>query len=304
MNIELAQTFLEIVGSGSLARAADRLHVTHSTVTMRIKLLESILGRRLLIRSKAGVSVTPAGNKFLRHAENLVRAWQLARRQLTLGPGFEELLSIGADSLLWDDLLFDWACRSRRVRPTLAIRCEDGNAEYLVRRLSEGWLDACVVYEAQVKKGLIVEKLFDDPLVFVGMEKRKTREQWDSAFVEIDWDASYHVQDEQHWGTVDETPHLSVTSSQLAIRFLMEFGGTTWLPKRVVENRSFPKPLYILENSPEYTRSAYLVYAEDAVEKKNSQFSIGDLRQSILNVLSGQTETWPEPPKSARRRTL
>ena len=50
MSIELARTFLEVVGSGSLAGAAERLNLTHSAITMRIKSLEQLMGRRLLVR--------------------------------------------------------------------------------------------------------------------------------------------------------------------------------------------------------------------------------------------------------------
>ena len=83
------------------------------------------------------------------------------------------------------------------------------------------------MYETQARKGLVVEKLFDDPLVLVGTENRKARETWDRNFIEIDWDESYHAQNEKYWGTFDETPHISVDNGPIGIRFLMEFGGST-----------------------------------------------------------------------------
>ena len=73
MNIELARTFLEVVAAGSLAGAAERLHVTHSTVTMRIKSLEDILRRKVLNRNRSGVTMTAAGAQFHPYAETLVR---------------------------------------------------------------------------------------------------------------------------------------------------------------------------------------------------------------------------------------
>ena len=298
MNIELAKTFLEVVASGSLARAADRLHVTHSTVTMRLKTLEEILRCRVLVRSKAGVSLTPAGNKFLRYAEILVRNWQLTRRQLALGPGFDEIFSVGADTLLWDDLMFHWATKTRQLRSNVALRCECGASDYLIRRLLQGWLDVCVVYEAPARKGLAVEKLFDDPLILVGTENRRARKSWDRHYVEIDWDESYRAQDEQYWGIHNETPHISVDNGPLGIRFLMEFGGTSWIPKRVLENGHFARPLFRLEGSPEYTRIAYLVYSEEAMQEKLSNISLKDLGQSIVNVLHKNEPIWPEQHKS------
>ena len=44
MDVDRARTFLEIVHSGSFLKAADRLHVTQTTVSARIRTLEEELG--------------------------------------------------------------------------------------------------------------------------------------------------------------------------------------------------------------------------------------------------------------------
>ena len=56
MDINLARTFLEIVSSGSFLAAADRLHLTQTAVGARVRALEDLLGRRLFVRNKAGVT--------------------------------------------------------------------------------------------------------------------------------------------------------------------------------------------------------------------------------------------------------
>lgn len=86
MNIQYARTFLEIVQSGNFNKAAERLHVTQSTVTMRVKTLEESLGQPLFIRNKAGTQLTAAGIQFQRYAETLVRTWQQAPKSLPCHP--------------------------------------------------------------------------------------------------------------------------------------------------------------------------------------------------------------------------
>jgi DNA-binding transcriptional LysR family regulator len=54
MDIEQARTFLEIIHAGTFARAAERLHVTQTTVTARVQALESALNCRLFVRNRAG----------------------------------------------------------------------------------------------------------------------------------------------------------------------------------------------------------------------------------------------------------
>ena len=73
MDVTLARTFLEVVATGNFIGAADRLHVTQSTVSMRIKSLGEQLGQILFHRSKAGANLTPAEQHFQKHATDIVR---------------------------------------------------------------------------------------------------------------------------------------------------------------------------------------------------------------------------------------
>ena len=68
MDTELARTFLAVVATGSFVGAAQRLHVTQSTVSVRIQRLEQSLGAELFVRNKGGAVLTPAGRQFQRHA--------------------------------------------------------------------------------------------------------------------------------------------------------------------------------------------------------------------------------------------
>ena len=61
MDIDLVRTFLEIVSTHSFIRAAERLNVSQTTVSARVKTLEERLGRTLFVRNKSGASLTPAG---------------------------------------------------------------------------------------------------------------------------------------------------------------------------------------------------------------------------------------------------
>ena len=59
MNVEFARTFLAVVDSGSFIEAANRVYVTQSTVSTRIKALEERLGKVLFERGKGGASTDP-----------------------------------------------------------------------------------------------------------------------------------------------------------------------------------------------------------------------------------------------------
>jgi len=82
MDTELARTFLVVVATGSFVDAAQRLHVTQSTVSTRIQRLEEILGAELFVRNKSGTTLTSAGRQFQRHAALLTRTVELARQEI------------------------------------------------------------------------------------------------------------------------------------------------------------------------------------------------------------------------------
>ena len=82
MDTELARTFLAVVATGNFISAADRLHVTQSTVSARIHALERTLGCILFVRNRGGTTLTAAGRQFQKHASTLVRTVEQARTSL------------------------------------------------------------------------------------------------------------------------------------------------------------------------------------------------------------------------------
>lgn len=63
--------FLAVARNGGMAAAAQNLNVNHTTVARRLSGLESALKTRLVLRTTAGVTLTPAGMDFMRFAERM-----------------------------------------------------------------------------------------------------------------------------------------------------------------------------------------------------------------------------------------
>ena len=73
------RTFVEVVESGGLNRAAARLGVSKSIVSRRITRLEADLGTRLLSRSTRGISPTEAGIEFKARCDRILAELEEAR---------------------------------------------------------------------------------------------------------------------------------------------------------------------------------------------------------------------------------
>ena len=66
--------FHKVVEQGSFTRAAEALGCTQSAVSHAINALESETGLRLILRSRAGISLTPDGERLLPAVKALVEA--------------------------------------------------------------------------------------------------------------------------------------------------------------------------------------------------------------------------------------
>ena len=74
--------FLEVARGGSLRAAAEALGATHATVDRNLRALESAYGVRLFERSRAGLTLTSAGETLLPLAEEAEQSVIAARRRL------------------------------------------------------------------------------------------------------------------------------------------------------------------------------------------------------------------------------
>jgi DNA-binding transcriptional LysR family regulator len=72
--------FLQVVESGSFARAAERLHLSRSAVGKGIARLESRLGVRLFQRTTRSQTLTAEGIFFLNTLNALMAKWNQHKR--------------------------------------------------------------------------------------------------------------------------------------------------------------------------------------------------------------------------------
>ena len=73
MNFTHLHHFWIIASEGSLTRAARRLGVSHSTLSLQLKALEGDLGDILVMRKSRGVTLTPAGEHVKGYCDEIFR---------------------------------------------------------------------------------------------------------------------------------------------------------------------------------------------------------------------------------------
>ena len=96
MDIRRLKTFLAVCETGSLSRAAERLHISQPALTRRIQELESEYGAVLFERAKKGMTPTEAGLLLQVRARQIVNLDNAVRHELeSAGKGLAGMVRIG-----------------------------------------------------------------------------------------------------------------------------------------------------------------------------------------------------------------
>lgn len=262
MDVDLARTFLEIVNAGSFVRAAERLHVSQTAVSARIRSLERQVGRSVFVRNKAGATLTPAGKQFLRYAPIFIQVWERARHHVAVPTGYRTVLAVGCEPSLWDPLLLRWLVWMKRSAPDIALRIHVGLSEGLIQQVAEGVIDIAIMYTPKNLPGLRVERLLAEKLVLVTTDSRRPR-SIDAGYVYVDWGpdfaASHHMIFPEH-----ENPGLYVGLGRLGLSYVLEVGGSGYFRMRAVRPYLESGQLHLVRGAPEISYPAYIVYAAGA----------------------------------------
>lgn len=275
MDVERARTFLEIIHSGSFLNAAERLHVTQTTVSARVRTLEDELGRKLFVRNRNGAQLTPAGREFQPFAQSMVQLWERARHQLAIPAGRSSIVALGGELSLWNPLLLDWLVWMRKTLPHIAIRAQVGVPDQLLEQLRTGVLDIAVLYAPKLLPGFTVKLLQEEQLVLV----RSTMPVDDeAAYVEVDWGPQFAARHEEGIHGFG-APGLMVGLGPLGLSYILRAGGMGYFRKGVAALHVAAGELELVEGAPEFVYPVYAVYSDTAQEREDIKETLHGLEQ-------------------------
>lgn len=259
MDLELLRTFLEVRRTRHFGRAAEALHLTQAAVSARIKHLESLLGVQLFERLRRDIRLTPEGNRLLSYAERLIAEWRKARQDVTIG-GANQQLALGGSLRLWDVLLQDWLHRLHREKPDLAIIAESHTPEVLTRRLLDGVLDIAFMLEPAQLEVLQIKRIALVSLIMVSTRAGiNAAEALARDYLMVDWGLAHAIHHRRLFPDAPE-PQIRVGQAKMALAYLLEIGGTAYLPMRMVMNELELGLLYIVQDAPTIDWHAYAIY--------------------------------------------
>ncbi|QIM48802.1 LysR family transcriptional regulator [Pusillimonas sp. DMV24BSW_D] len=134
-----------IAEQGSLARAADALHITQPAATKTLRQLEEIIGSSLVERSAGGSVLTPLGQVLYERAQAIMTEIREAEEELGLWhAGGTGHVTLGAMPVSTPALVPKALLKLATAAPRVTVQVIEGSSNTLLERLAQGDLDLVV----------------------------------------------------------------------------------------------------------------------------------------------------------------
>jgi LysR family cyn operon transcriptional activator len=168
MELRHLRYFSALAGSLSFTRAAERVHVTQSTLSHQIRQLEDELGTRLFDRVGKRVTLTEAGETFLAYA---LRALQEIDQGVGAlkesGADLAGSVRVGATHSFNLGFIPECVALFMRRHPTVHMTVQELAADSIVSKVSAGELDLGITYRPSGPSELVFEPLYNEEMVLV-----------------------------------------------------------------------------------------------------------------------------------------
>jgi LysR family cyn operon transcriptional activator len=296
MDLHQLRVLQAAVKSGGFTRASEQLHLSQSTVSQHIKMLEEELGCPLFLRIGKRVRVTEAGSVLLQYAETIFRDLknaEMAVREMNALKRGTVRLGVGPTTLTYrlPHVLADY---TRRF-PDIELIVLAGTTEFLLEALRSQHLDLAVVMRTAPQPGLISAPLGREELVIVlnrehPLARRRTVEPADLEslrFILYERNTAMQNLIGRYFESLGITPHIAMeVENNEAIKSLVRVGlGASIMPLCAVSQEPPDGPLQVLRvRGKRLMRELRLVSADAAILPK----AIRELASALVAALCGR----------------
>ncbi|PGM61819.1 hypothetical protein CN947_12915 [Bacillus cereus] len=292
MNYEHWETFITLAETNSFTRTAEKLNISQTTVTNRIKQLENQIGKLLFIRDTRSVKLSEAGTilyPFAKKGIDILKHGEFVARSFI---DYDEKLAIGSLVSIWHYFLLPYVQKLKLNYSNYTLRLYTGHTQRMFQLLLDGIIDVCVVPSKPQHPDLEYVRLFEEPFYLVGSSDlfkedvvELTRDQLNkSSFIHIPWETPFIEWFHNEIG-VKLFPSIEVDDTTLYVRILLEQKMMGFLPnvvaRQYIKNKELIKiPFKSVFPMPK--RSIYLVHHK----KNKGSRALQSFKNILINVKS------------------
>ncbi|NRA66913.1 MAG: LysR family transcriptional regulator [Pseudobacteriovorax sp.] len=162
-NIHDMRYFLEIAATGSLTRAAERIGISQPGISGSLTRLESACEAKLVHRQNTGITLTKAGDAFLREAKKILLHVDQLKRVARIAADIPTgTIRIGSHPALASRFFPTMLTEIYETYPDVSLELEHGLSRHLTDMVLAGELDFALVVNAVDSSSLAKLELEQD----------------------------------------------------------------------------------------------------------------------------------------------
>ena len=178
LEVRHLQLVAAVADTGSLTRAGDRLHLTQSALSHQLRGIESRLGAALFLRVGKRLVLTPAGERLLASAKDVLERLAHAEEDIRrMGRENAGVLRLTTECYTCYHWLPPLLMRYRRKFPRVEVRIDVEATRAPIEGLLAGRLDLAIVTGAVSDRRLVSKKLFEDEVVLIAARDHRFAQQ-------------------------------------------------------------------------------------------------------------------------------
>ncbi|MBX5466800.1 MAG: LysR family transcriptional regulator [Firmicutes bacterium] len=167
MELRQLEYFLAVADHGSVTKGAEALHVSQPAVSQTLRALEAEIGQPLLRREATGVTLTPAGQVFKRHALRILHAVHDLEEELGAKKPQLHDLKVGVLPTLARDYIPPILREFLTTRDDVSVQLIELPTQGLLRQVLSGDLHLAVLDLPLTEPLIEVHRLWQERLVLI-----------------------------------------------------------------------------------------------------------------------------------------
>jgi len=178
LEVRHLQLVAAVADMGSLTRAGDRLHLTQSALSHQLRGIESRLGAALFLRVGKRLVLTPAGERLLVSAKDILERLAQAEDDIRrMGKEHAGVLRLTTECYTCYHWLPPLLMRYRRKFPRIEVRIDVEATRRPIEMLLAGRIDLAIMSSTVTDRRLVSRKVFDDELVLIASTHHRFAQQ-------------------------------------------------------------------------------------------------------------------------------